>query len=301
MFRSMLFCAGLRRLLFNSSNVKHFSSSTPNKQNVVTERLENLFLIGLNRPEKRNCVDTPTAHLLVDAFDEFEKDENSYVAILYGKGGNFCAGMDLKEVASFSTVNEAELFNSLLSRRKRPMGPTQRIFSKPTIAAVSGYAVAGGLELALLCDLRVVEETAIMGVFCRRFGVPLIDGGTVRLPHIIGLGRALDMILTGRAVGAKEALEFGLANRVVACGAALGQAINLGNSLCKFPQECMRADRRSAYNSVFNAQSFEDALAYEWDYSKDIILKESAKGASSFVKGVGRHGSFNLNMKEKEK
>lgn len=271
--------------------------STLGSKHVVTEEMGNLFLIGINRPEKRNCVDTETAHELVNAFEEFEKNDNFYVAILYGKGGNFCAGMDLSEFSKHSTVPQEKVYGLLVNDKKRPMGPTQKTFSKPTIAAVSGYAVAGGLELALLCDLRVVEETAVMGVFCRRFGVPLIDGGTVRLPKIIGLGRALDLILTGRGVDAKEALEMGLANRVVACGSALGQAINLGNSICKFPQKCMQADRNSAFYSAYNATTMEDALSYEWENSKHIIYEESVQGASRFVSGIGRHGNFNLNSK----
>lgn len=275
-------------------------SSSLSEKNVLTSRLGNVFLIGINRPSKRNCVNTETAQLLISAFDEFEKDDSLYVGILYGKDGNFCAGFDLSEVSSFESVN-AETKDALsvadFGEKRRPMGPTHMMFSKPVIAAVSGYAVAGGLELALLCDLRVVEESANMGVFCRRFGVPLLDGGTVRLPHVVGFGRALDMILTGRAVNAREALAFGLANRVVPNGTALDEAIKLANSLCKFPQECMRADRRSTFYASFNAHSMEDALKYEWDHSNEVILKEAIHGASKFVSGVGRHGKFNLGDK----
>jgi len=281
----------------NCTSSSTTATMSSNKK-VITERRDQLFLIGINRPEKRNCVDTETANLLVNAFEEFENDDSLCVAILHGNGGNFCAGMDLSEVSSIENLPSEEVFKLLITNKKRPMGPTQKVFCKPTIAAVSGFAVAGGLELALLCDLRVVEETAIMGVFCRRFGVPLIDGGTVRLPKIVGLGRALDLILTGRGVTGQEAFQIGLANRLVACGSALGQAISLATSLLKFPQECMNADKRSAYYSTFDAKSIEDALEYEWEYSKDIIYKEAVQGASKFVSGIGRHGKFNLDAKD---
>ncbi|XP_014668624.1 PREDICTED: probable enoyl-CoA hydratase, mitochondrial [Priapulus caudatus] len=166
--------------------------------------------------------------------------------------------------------------------------------SKPVIAAIDGYAVAGGLELALMCDMRVVEESAIMGVYCRRFGVPLIDGGTVRLPAIIGLSRAMDMILTGRAITAKEALDWGLANRLVATGTSLGQAINLANSLIKFPQECLKMDKRSAYYATFDAKSIKDGLKFELNNASHVINTESVAGAEKFTQGIGRHGKFRL-------
>jgi enoyl-CoA hydratase/carnithine racemase len=166
------------------------------------------------------------------------------------------------------------------------------------VAAINGYAVAGGFELALWCDLRVVEETAVMGFFNRRFGIPIVNGSTARLPQIVGLSRALDLILTGRSVNAHEALDYGLANRVTACGTAIGNAINLANSLCKFPQECLRADRLSAYHSAYNSQSLEEALKFEFENAEPVLSKESIKGAEKFLQGIGRHGKFNLDPKE---
>ncbi|XP_045114002.1 probable enoyl-CoA hydratase [Portunus trituberculatus] len=237
---------------------------------VKVEQLEGVTLIGINRPEKRNCVNTPTAEALLKAFQEFDADESSKVAVLYGVGGNFCAGYDLKEVAEDVPV-------SLGSYGRGPMGPSRFETRKPVIAAVEGFAVAGGLELALWCDLRIVEETAVMGVYCRRFGVPLIDGGTVRLPAIVGVGRALDLILTGRAIKAKEALEWGIANRLVACGTAIGQAVKMAQELLKFPQECMLADRASVYNAVFNAKSLQEALQFEHENGCPVIFKVSGE------------------------
>ncbi|XP_076334665.1 putative enoyl-CoA hydratase isoform X2 [Tachypleus tridentatus] len=260
---------------------------------VKTEKRERIYLIGINRPEKRNCVNSATAKLLTEAFEDFERDESSFVAILYGKGGNFCAGFDLEEL---SKKNQLEEMPSWDSSGTGPMGPSRMLTSKPVIAAVSGFAVAGGMELALMCDMRVMEETAVMGVLCRRFGVPLIDGGTARLPHLIGLSRALDLILTGRQISAKEAFEMGLANRLVACGTSLGQAVNLASSLTKFPQKCLRADRRSAYYSSFEAKSLTDALQFEWEHGKSIVTEESVLGAQKFMDGVGRHGKFHLDQ-----
>ncbi|UYV62158.1 hypothetical protein LAZ67_1008067 [Cordylochernes scorpioides] len=238
---------------------------------VLLDKIEGHFLIGINRPQKRNCVDIETASKLIEAIKTFEKDESN-VAILYGIGGNFCAGFDLSQLSKFEDFNNLPSANSNLG----PMGPTKMLCSKPVIAAVDGYAVAGGLELALMCDLRVMEETAIMGVFCRRFGVPLIDGGTVRLPQLIGLSRAMDLILTGRQVDGKEAFDFGLANRLVACGTALGQAISLATCINKFPQSCLQADRRSAYYSSYDATSIQDALHYEWENAQPV-LKEAVE------------------------
>ncbi|XP_006002931.1 enoyl-CoA hydratase EchA19 isoform X2 [Latimeria chalumnae] len=204
-------------------------------------------------------------------------------------GGNFCAGYDLKEVAHNAAVIKLE---QDVTKGPGPMGPSRMQFSKPVIAAVSGYAVAGGLELSLLADLRVMEQSAVMGVFCRRFGVPLIDGGTVRLPKLIGLSRALDLILTGRPIGAKEASEFGLANRVVPDGQALQSAMELAQQISAFPQLCLRADRASAYHSAFDASSFVDALQFETDHGKLVLMEESISGAKKFSAGTGRHGKL---------
>ncbi|KAM7307450.1 putative enoyl-CoA hydratase echA8 isoform X2 [Ixodes scapularis] len=275
-------------------------TSGPNRPGnlVVTEKQGRVLLVGINRPEKRNCVDSETACQLVQAFRDFDADDSVNVAVLHGKGGTFCAGYDLSELSEAS--DDSQLDEDNCSSRgcetgagASAQGPSGMLTRKPTVAAVNGYAVAGGLELALWCDLRVVDETAVMGVFCRRFGVPLLDGGTVRLPALIGLSRALDLILTGRPVSAKEALDIGLANRVVSCGTALGQAISLAGSIAKFPQQCVRADRASAYHACFSG-SLQEALAYERDNGKNVLAAESIQGAKKFVSGIGRHGSFNL-------
>ncbi|XP_002741983.1 enoyl-CoA hydratase EchA19-like [Saccoglossus kowalevskii] len=252
---------------------------------VVTEKRGNVFLIGINRPYAKNAVSIFTGEQLLEAFQEFEKDKSSLVAVFYGVGNCFCSGFDLKFLSKAPTDMRRDIIYA-------PMGPSKIRISKPIIGAINGYAVAGGLELALVCDLRVMEESAIIGIFCRRFGVPLLDGGTVRLPQLIGLSRALDLILTGRPVTAKEALEFGIANRVVPDGTALEEAIKLANQIASFPQKCMKADRRSAYYSCYDSTSLEDAMRYEHNNGKPIIAKESVAGASKFVSGVGRSGSF---------
>lgn len=279
-----------RRLLSCRQGKRLFSNSTVKQDDLVlVDHQEEITLIGINRPEKRNCVNTPTADLLLKAFQNFNDDPNSKVAVLYGVGGNFCAGFDLEQVASTTEIPE-----SIAAFGSGPMGPSRYMSHKPVIAAVEGFAVAGGLELALWCDMRVVEDTALMGVYCRRFGVPLIDGGTVRLPAIIGFGRAMDMILTGRAISGKEAFEWGLSNRIVACGTAIGQAVNLAGCLLKFPQECMKADRQSAYYAAYSASSLQDALRFEHENGLSILEKESIGGAKRFVDGTGRHGKFNI-------
>ncbi len=237
----------------------------------------------LDRPDVRNAVDGPTAHALADAFRAFEADAEARVAVLWGAGGVFCAGADLKAFGS-------ERSNRIDPEGDGPMGPSRMLLSKPVIAAVAGHAVAGGLELAVWCDLRVVEEDAVFGVFCRRWGVPLIDGGTVRLPRLIGLSRALDLILTGRAVHADEALTIGLANRVVAPGTARQEAELLARQIATLPQECMRNDRVSAYEQF--GMSLEDALANEFRHGlRSLASPEIRDGVGRFVKGAGRHGA----------
>eukprot|EP00095_Tigriopus_kingsejongensis_P007809 snap_masked-scaffold204_size260821-processed-gene-1.4 protein:Tk07809 transcript:snap_masked-scaffold204_size260821-processed-gene-1.4-mRNA-1 annotation:"hypothetical protein DAPPUDRAFT_304905" len=249
--------------------------------------------IGLNRPEKRNSVNLATAQELHAAFEDFEHDDSMYVAVLHGLGGNFCAGFDLEELATFEEDLANKIAATMLDRG--PMGPTRMEFSKPVIGAVSGWAVAGGLELALMCDLRIMEESARVGVLCRRFGVPLIDGGSVRLPELIGLSRAMDLILTGRIVEAKEAHQFGIANRVVGNGTAFGQAMNMARELAKFPQECMRADRNSAIYATYASKTLESSLQFESENALPILSKESIKGAKRFADGLGKHGKFNVN------
>jgi enoyl-CoA hydratase len=229
-------------------------------------------------------VDRATAEALSAAFRAFEADASASVAVLWGQGGTFCAGADLQ---AFAEGNG----NAIAPDGDGPMGPSRMFFSKPVIAAVAGHAVAGGLELALLCDLRVMEDDAVFGVFCRRFGVPLIDGGTVRLPRLIGLSRALDLILTGRPVAADEALAIGLANRVVPRGQARAAAEALAAEIARFPQATLRADRRSAHESL--ALPLADALANEFALGSGALATgEALAGAAAFTSGKGRHGSF---------
>src|SRR5579875_482760 len=250
---------------------------------VQIERNGPVTTVIINRPEVRNAVDRQTAEELADAFRVFERDPDARVGVLAGAGGHFCAGADLKAFAT-SEGNRVEPDGD------GPMGPSRLALSKPVIASIAGYAVAGGLELALWCDLRVMEEDAVVGVFCRRWGVPLIDGGTVRLPRIVGLGRALDLILTGRAVGAEEALAMGFANRVVPKGQARAVAESLAAELAAFPQACLRSDRQSAYDA--SGAPLADALAREFELGLASLQAEGVQGASRFAAGEGRHGTF---------
>jgi enoyl-CoA hydratase len=239
--------------------------------------------VVLTRPEVRNAVDRETAQALAAAFREFDEDPEAYVGVLFGDNGTFCAGADLKSIAA-GNQNRTEPTGD------GPMGPSRMLLSKPVIGAVSGYAVAGGLELALWCDLRVMEEDAVLGVFCRRWGIPLIDGGTVRLPRLIGLSRALDLILTGRPVGATEALSIGLVHRVVPKGTSRLAAEELARELAQFPQVCMRGDRLSAYEQF--DLNFGEAMANEFNRGLAALKEETSAGAKRFAGGAGRHGSF---------
>lgn len=241
---------------------------------VIVETKGPVTTVILRRPEVKNAVDRGAAQALADAFRAFDADDGAKVGVLYGDHGTFCAGADLKAIAE-GRPNLLDLDGD------GPMGPSRLLLKKPVIAAIAGYAVAGGLELALWCDLRVVEESAIMGVFCRRWGVPLIDGGTVRLPRLIGLSRALDLILTGRAVTAKEALAMGLANRVVPDGSAKESAEALARELAELPQVCLREDRLSAYEQA--GLSERDALVNEWKHGMRTLEVGSFDGASRFV------------------
>ncbi|CAL9364203.1 crotonase/enoyl-CoA hydratase family protein [Streptomyces werraensis] len=249
---------------------------------VRIERQGAVTTVVLSRPGARNAVDGPTAAELADAFRAFEADDEARAAVLWGEGGTFCAGADLKALGT-------ERANRVAEDGDGPMGPTRLRLSKPVIAAVSGHAVAGGLELALWCDLRVAEEDAVFGVFCRRWGVPLIDGGTVRLPRLIGTSRAMDMILTGRPVPAAEAYAMGLANRVVPVGRARPEAEELAASLARFPQACLRSDRASVLEQEGLGE--EEALAAELRHGA-AVLAESLEGAARFASGAGRHGAF---------
>jgi enoyl-CoA hydratase len=250
---------------------------------IRVEKKDVVTTVILDRPQRKNAVDRATAEQLADAFRAFDADDSAKVGVLHGDHGTFCAGADLKAMSEGAP-------NRVLPDGDGPMGPSRMLLRKPVIAAISGHAVAGGLELALWCDLRVVEEDAILGVFCRRWGVPLIDGGTVRLPRVVGLGRALDMILTGRPVSATEALSMGLANRVVPHGQSRAAAEALAREIAAFPEECMRNDRRSAYDQ--DGLSIEAALAREFELGMGSLSSGGAAGASRFAAGAGRHGKF---------
>jgi enoyl-CoA hydratase len=251
-------------------------------ERVRVERSGPVYTVLLSRPARRNAVDGATARALADAFRSFEEDEGAAVAVLHGEGGIFCAGADLKAVGT-------DEGNRVTVDGDGPMGPTRMRLSKPVIAAVAGHAVAGGLELALWCDLRVAEEDAILGVFCRRWGVPLIDGGTVRLPRLIGQSRAMDLVLTGRGVDAREALEMGLVNRVVPTGQSRAVAEELAAELARFPQTCLREDRLSLLAQWGHDEA--GAMANELEHGLRS-LAEVQTGLERFRQGAGRHGSF---------
>ncbi len=250
----------------------------------MTVRIERdgpVWTVVIDRPEARNAVDGPTAQALADAFRAFDEDAAASVAVLCGAGGTFCAGADLKQM---SNPLEPDMTSDA------PMGPSRLVLSKPVIAAIEGHAVAGGIELAAWCDLRVMASDAVVGVFCRRWGVPLIDGGTVRLPRIVGLGRALDLILTGRPVHADEALASGFANRVVASGQARAAAQALAAEIAAFPQACVRSDRRSVYDALGREDL--DALDVEFGHGLASLRSDAVEGAQRFASGQGRHGTF---------
>ena len=262
---------------------------------VETERQNRTLVVRINRPEARCAVDPETARGLFDAFLAFDEDEDLDVAILTGTGGGFCAGFDLKTAADGSALDWIDAVaipdnwtDPVSHPMPGPMGPSRLVLSKPVIAAIEGHAVAGGMELALWCDLRVMADNAVMGIFCRRWGVPLIDGGTVRLPMIVGQGRANDLVLTGRPVSADEAFGMGLADRVVPAGQSLQAALALANDLSRFPQACMRADHLS---SRMPPAALADALGREWA-SAAIFREEGMSGASRFASGKGRGGAF---------
>ncbi len=265
---------------------------------VTIENYGSTRVITISRPEARNAVDPKTAIALRDAFVAFDEDDTASVAILRGEGGAFCAGFDLKFASTgeaSATISEIDIPEDWTGGSAKdippgPLGPSRLRLDKPVIAAIEGPAVAGGMELALWCDIRVMAKSAFMGVFCRRWGVPLIDGGTVRLPRIVGRGRALDIILTGRKVLADECERIGLCERVVPDGSALETAIELANEIARFPQACMRADRRSVFAQ--GGLSEADALKFEWR-SSEVFAEEGVSGAGRFASGAGRGGDFN--------
>ena len=258
---------------------------------VLINRGGSVWTVTLNRPQVRNAVDGSTSRALAEAFLAFDADADARVAVLTGAGGHFCAGADLKAVAAGFGGNNRALTLDADMNALAPMGPSRLQLSKPVIAAIAGSAVAGGLELALWCDLRVVDETAVFGVYCRRWGVPLIDGGTVRLPRLIGQGRALDLILSGRPVDASEALAIGLANRKVAAGQAVAAAQELAAQIAAFPQQCLRNDRASVIGQ--HGLALHDALAQEFKLGLATLASgEAVEGATRFADGAGRHGRF---------
>ncbi|XP_037956918.1 probable enoyl-CoA hydratase echA8 [Teleopsis dalmanni] len=251
----------------------------PEKPTILLEKDNNITLIGLNRPEQRNAIDAVAAAKLCEAFNAFEADETSPVAVLYGVGGSFCSGFDILDLA---TEDREDISMEMLMTQEGSVGPTRRFISKPVVCGISGYCVAGGMELALMCDLRVMEETAILGFFNRRFGVPVIDGGTVRLPAMIGFSRALDLILTGRQVNADEAYKMGIANRIVPTGTSLGKAMELATTLSRFPQGALRHDRNSLYSAVFGAINFNQAVQNEIMYTSKDIIDQMQEGIKWF-------------------
>ncbi len=264
---------------------------------VRIEKQDLVTTVIIDRIDARNAVDHATADLLMEAFVDFDADPNARVAVFWGAGGAFCAGYDLKYAA---TLTNPEKFKHELAGRlafpdhgavsRGPMGPSRLALSKPVIAAVEGAAVAGGMELALWCDMRVMADDAFFGVYCRRWGIPLIDGGTVRLPRLVGMGRAMDIILTGRKVTAEEALRIGLCERVVPRGSARAAAEDLAREIARFPQAAVRADRRSAYASF--GLGTQEALEREWAGGIDAFVQEGASGAARFAQGRGRQGDF---------
>jgi enoyl-CoA hydratase len=260
---------------------------------VRTETSGQVTTVILSRPERRNAVDRPTAEALVTAFQAFDRDPGAHVGVFYGDQGTFCAGADLKAISGGkgNAMKNPLPGLDISADVDGPMGPSRMLLSKPVIAAIAGHAVAGGLELALWCDLRVAEEDAILGVFCRRWGVPLIDGGTVRLPRLIGMGHAMDLILTGRAVSAQEALAMGLVNRVVPKGTARQAAEQLALEIGRFPQACMRHDRLSAYQQ--HDLDYARAMANEFAHGQASMADgETFSGAGRFASGKGRGGNF---------
>ncbi|KOC69900.1 3-hydroxypropionyl-coenzyme A dehydratase [Habropoda laboriosa] len=280
----------LKRCLTSKSCENVEVEAEQKEKSVITEHFEEVTLIGINRPEKKNCLNVATAQLLSDEIDKFENDEKCAIGVLHGIGGNFCSGYDLAEISQYNGENEEVL------PQFGPLANKIDLCKKPLIAAISGYAVGVGFELALMCDLRVMEETAVMGFLNRRFGIPILCGGTVRLPALIGYSRAMDLILTGRGIEIKEAFSWGLINRCTATGTALGDTLNLAKSFTKFSQRTLLADRASSHYATFSAKQLEEAIQFEKDNASHLLFEEGVKGAKMFVhEGIGRHGkTYNL-------
>lgn len=263
-------------------------------ETVHVEKADSVTTVILDRPQARNAVDTKTAEDLIDAFQEFEQDPSANVAVFWGAHGAFCAGGDLKQVTDTGAetwLNHIDFPDDHAADIPGgPMGPSRLELTKPVIAAVSGPAVAGGMELALWCDIRVMEEDAYFGVFCRRWGIPFLDGGTVRLPRLVGQGRAMEIILTGRPVDAQEALSIGLCERIVPAGQARKAAEDLAEDIARFPQACVRADRNSVNRQY--GLPIQEALRQEFDHGREALRNEGVPGASRFTGGKGRHGDY---------
>ncbi|XP_068152912.1 probable enoyl-CoA hydratase echA8 [Drosophila tropicalis] len=272
--RTLVTTSGLRKDAVPNAE----AASVPAKT-ILVEKDKNITLIGINRPQQRNAIDSSTASQLCDAFANFEQDETSPVAVLYGIGGSFCSGFDILEM---STDEKEEISVDILMRPEGSVGPTRRQIKKPVVCSINGYCIGNGLELALMCDLRVMEESAVLGFFNRRFGVPMLDGGTVRLPAMIGLSRALDLILTGRPVGSQEAHDIGLVNRIVPTGTALGNAVELATCLAKFPQRALNHDRNSVYSGAFETSTFHQAVQNEVMYTSREIIEDMQNGIKWF-------------------
>lgn len=279
----------LRRCLTSKSseNVLKEIDREQKEKNIVVEYFEDVAMIGINRPETKNALNVATAQELADEIDKFENDENCLIGVLHGIGGNFCSGYDLKEIAQYNGKNEEVLpqFGALANKIE--------LSKKPLIAAINGYALGVGFELALMCDLRVMEESALLGFANRRFGIPILCGGTVRLPALIGYSRAMDLILTGRHIDAKEAFSCGLINRYTAVGNVIGHAVNFARSFVKFPKKTLLADRASVHYATFSAKQLEEAMQFEKDNASHLLFEEGVEGAKRFVtEGLGKHGKF---------
>ncbi|EFN86709.1 uncharacterized protein LOC105181211 [Harpegnathos saltator] len=284
----------VRRTLTSRPNASTVAEKDTEKT-IVVSRIDRVTTIGINRPEKQNSLDITTARLLSEALDEFESNEEAAVAVLHGIGGNFCAGYDLHEIANYDGENEESLPHF------GPLAYRNELSKKPLVASLSGYTIGAGFELALMCDLRVVEDTAMIGFLNRRFGIPILSGGTVRLPAMIGYSRAMELILTGRLLSAEEMFNWGLANKITSYGTALGSAVNLAKSLVKFPPKTLLADRASTHFATFSAKQMDEALQFEKDNASHLVFEEGVSGAKTFVEdGIGKHGkTYNITPYDK--
>lgn len=263
------------------------TDTEPKKKNILIEKYGAVTMIGINRPEKKNALDCRMSQDLCDALDNFDKDDEAVAGVLHGTGGNFCSGFDLEELTKYDGKNDEIIpqFGALANRSE--------LCNKPLIAAIDGFAVGVGFELALMCDIRVIEETAIMGCLNRRFGIPMLTGGTVRLPAMIGYARAMDIVLTGRQITAKQAYAYGLCTYSTVCGGVLGTAINVAKSLVKFPQKALLADRASLRYATFLAKQMDEALQFEKDNASHILFEEGVTGAKKFInEDIGKHGKY---------